>query len=379
MLVLTEREDYPVTTLPAVARPESSTLVNYSAWHSNRAHKPNADEHLFESLESSETDNRRDDATDAEKLRRRTALEIETLARAVNLGFTDVEQLTDFVFFARHPDLIGTSFALNGDLSEERNVIKQYLVQPTLNQSNNATDSKPHYAFSAPSEVEPVKSLSSNSKNLSAVDLDEAATRFNPIIADSVRWCPGLPPIVLKSLLAQESAFKPDVINKYGYAGIAQLGRNEAREVGLQLKTVDSPTDERLNPAKAIPGAAKLLHIKSQRLADAAFSRYGTPDGDEFWKFALAAYNGGEGTVCLAMGLAYRKRLEQARANGLDGAQAVETARNYATKWDNLTNGGANSPLGIAAARFFPKLAASKYHEIKQYPIEIYKRAYSKS
>ena len=125
--------------------------------------------------------------------------------------------------------------------------------------------------------------------------------------------------------------------------------------------------DERLDPSKAIPGAARLLNAKARRLSELAFSRYGQPDGVEFWKFVLAAYNGGEGTVALAMGHAYRTGLAQARTRGLVGTEAVAHARNYASRWENLKAGGTSSPLGLAAARYFPQLAASKYHEIGNY------------
>ncbi|NJM54183.1 MAG: hypothetical protein HC846_12850 [Blastocatellia bacterium] len=108
---------------------------------------------------------------------------------------------------------------------------------------------------------------------------------------------------------------------------------------------------------KSNPGAARLLNIKAQRLGEIAFSRYGQPDGVEFWKFVTAAYNGGEGTVALAMGNAYRVGLGLAREQGLVGTEAVSYARRYASKWENLKVGGTASPLGQAAARYFPNIA----------------------
>jgi soluble lytic murein transglycosylase-like protein len=199
--------------------------------------------------------------------------------------------------------------------------------------------------------------------------------RFDDVIAHAVEWCPGLSPSILKGLLAQESNFNASVVNRYGYAGIAQFGRSEAREVGLQVGLAGTTTDERLNPYKAIPGAARLLNIKARRLGEMAFSRYGQPDGQEFWKFVLAAYNGGEATVALAMGHAYRAGLAQARARGLVGRDAVSHAREYASRWDNLRAGGMSSPLGLAASRYFPQLADSKYQEIGNYPVAIVSRA----
>jgi soluble lytic murein transglycosylase-like protein len=201
--------------------------------------------------------------------------------------------------------------------------------------------------------------------------------RFDDVIARAVEWCPGLSPSVLKGLLAQESGFDPTVINKYGYAGIGQIGRDEAREAGLQVGIAGSRMDERLNPYKAIPATARLLNVKAQRLGATAFSRYGQPAGVDFWNFVLAAYNGGEATVALAMGHAHRRGLAIARANSLVGNEAVSFARNYASRWDNLLDGGSRSPLGLAVSRYFPDLAPDKYREISSYPKAIIARSLS--
>ncbi|HKE60781.1 MAG TPA: hypothetical protein VKB46_28945, partial [Pyrinomonadaceae bacterium] len=123
------------------------------------------------------------------------------------------------------------------------------------------------------------------------------------------------------------------------------------------------------------PAAARLLNLKAQRLGDLAFSRYGQPEGLEFWKFVLAAYNGGEGTVALAMGHAYRDGLARARAQGLVGYDAVSFARSYASQWQNLRGKNEDSPLGLAAARYFPSLALPKYYEIANYPTSIVSRS----
>jgi soluble lytic murein transglycosylase-like protein len=199
--------------------------------------------------------------------------------------------------------------------------------------------------------------------------------KFDDIIARAVEWCPGLSPSVLKGLLAQESGFDPDAINKYGYAGIAQIGRDEAREAGLHVGIAGSRMDERLNPYKAIPATARLLNMKAQRLGASAFSRYGQPAGIDFWNFVLAAYNGGEATVTLAMGHAHRRGLSIARASSLVGNEAVSFARNYASRWDNLLDGGSRSPLGQAVSRYFPDLASNKYREISSYPNAILARS----
>lgn len=317
--------------------------------------------------------------TEENWLRERTLEELKTLVKAIQLGATDPWQLTDLIFYARHPEMKGVPLTSeHQELLDEWNSISALLVHPTLNEIkdvigadelNGLVNDKQdlNNAFQAASRFK-----------INAGNLEDYTTRYDNIIANSVEWCPGLSPAVLKSLLAQESNFHPTVINKYGYAGIAQFGRPAAREVGLSVGVAGSTSDERLDPSKAIPGAARLLNIKAQRLGEIAFSRYGQPDGAEFWKFVTAAYNGGEGTVALAMGNAYRIGLAEARANGLVGTEAVSFARRYASKWENLKSGGTNSPLGQAAARYFPTIAAQKYQEIGNYPTQIMARVAGK-
>ncbi len=315
----------------------------------------------------------RPSAQDEKFLRERTVEELKTIIKAIQLGATDPWQLTDLIFYARHPEMKGTPLT-DQALLDEWNSISALLVHPTLNEIRNLVGSEDLTRIADDKiDLEKAFAASSNVK-INAGSLERYTTRYDNVIATAVEWCPGLSPAVLKSLLAQESNFRPTVINQYGYAGIAQFGRPAAREVGLYVGVAGSAADERLDPSKAIPGAARLLNIKAQRLGELAFSRYGQPDGMEFWKFVTAAYNGGEGTVSLAMGHAYRIGLAQARSNGLVGTDAVSFARRYASKWENLKVGGANSPLGLAAARYFPSIAVQKYHEIGNYPTQIMAR-----
>lgn len=314
----------------------------------------------------------RPDIGDEQWLRQRTVEELKALIQAIQIGVTDPWQLTDLIFYARHPEMKGKPMtAEHRDLLDEWNSISALLVHPTLNEIKDVIG------------AENINDLVNNQANLdrafanashfkiNAGNLESYTTRYDSIIAEAVEWCPGLSPAVLKSLLAQESNFHPTVINQYGYAGIAQFGRPAAREVGLNVGVAGSASDERLDPAKAIPAAARLLNVKAKRLGELAFSRYGQPDGVDFWKFVTAAYNGGEGTVSLAMGNAYRIGLSKAASQGLFGVEAVSYARRYASKWENLKLGGAGSPLGLAAARYFPKIAVQKYHEIGNYPTQI--------
>jgi hypothetical protein len=313
--------------------------------------------------------------------RERTLEELRTLLQVITSGVTDPWQLTDMIFYARHPELVGVPLTKdNQALLDEWNSISAYMVHPTLNEVSDFIG-----ANVAGGEVRGAKAMETAFDRAFSTprtgEVSNAAAgphRYDEIINRATEWCPGLSPAILKSLLAQESGFNPTVINRYGYAGIAQFGREAAREVGLHVGIAGSASDERLHPDKAIPGAARLLNIKAQRLGEMAFSRYGQPNGIEFWKFVMAAYNGGEGTVALAMGHAYRAGLSMAREKGLVGAQAVSYARNYASQWENLKAGGLDSPLAMATARYFPTLAAEKYHEIGNYPTAIVLRASNK-
>lgn len=310
-----------------------------------------------------------------ELLRQRTIEELKTLVQAIQSGITDPWQLTDLIFYARHPEMRGVALTEdNRALLDEWNQISALLVHPTLNEvsdllgldlSRNEIRSPREFATAFE------RAFGDHSEPLPGGQVH----RFDDIIVHAVEWCPGLSPAILKSLLAQESNFNPKIINQWGYAGIAQFGREAAREVGLRVGVAGSAMDERLDPHKAIPAAAKLLYLKAQRLGEIAFSRYGQPNGMEFWKFVLAAYNGGEGTVAVAMGHAYRRGLTLAREKGLLGADAVRFARHYASKWENVVAGGLSSPLGMAVARYFPQLLEMKYREISNYPTAIVARA----
>ncbi|HEV7905261.1 MAG TPA: transglycosylase SLT domain-containing protein [Pyrinomonadaceae bacterium] len=309
--------------------------------------------------------------------RQRTLEELKTLVQAIQSGVTDPWQLTDLIFYARHPDMIGQPLTKEQQpLLDEWNAISALLVHPAINEVSDFLG-----ANVIGGDVRGARGMETAFERATNSPVNEgrlaggSPRSYDAVIARAVEWCPGLSPAILKGLLAQESNFNPTVINQYGYAGIAQFGREAAREVGLRVGIAGTAADERLNPSKAIPGAARLLNIKAQRLGEIAFSRYGQPNGIEFWKFVLAAYNGGEGTVALAMGHAYRAGLAQARTRGLVGADAVSFARNYASKWENLKAGGADSPLAQASARYFPALAAAKFREIGNYPTAIVARA----
>jgi hypothetical protein len=199
----------------------------------------------------------------------------------------------------------------------------------------------------------------------------DGQNRFNDALEAAVRAWPELDPLVLKSMLAQESSFRARATNRYGYAGIAQLGIREARAAGLRTGAshmrgrtrpayVDRARDERLDPSKEIPAAAEVMRRKADAL-DRGFKAYGRPHGDDYWRFVTAAYNGGEGTVLLAMKLAYGD------------------SRPAEVSWDDLVtspDGDArHTPLYRACQRYFGAMPATKYREISEYARDVLRRA----
>jgi len=106
-------------------------------------------------------------------------------------------------------------------------------------------------------------------------------TKYDALIIDSAESA-GIPPDVLYRLLNQESRFRPDIItgatrSPVGALGIAQFMPDTAREwLGSEAAALD--------PAKAIPGAAKYLAWLIRQF-----------NGNI--KAAVAAYNWGIGNV----------------------------------------------------------------------------------
>lgn len=207
--------------------------------------------------------------------------------------------------------------------------------------------------------------------------------RYNDALrAAQERW-PAVDPKILKSILAQETGFREQTFasNPYGYAGVAQLGIAEAHEAGLrtgQSRTrsrgrgpvYDRANDERFDPAKAIPAAAVILRNKDRALQSGVATRsgtrlpgydfYGEPRGDDRWRFAAAAYNGGQGTILRALRHAYG-----------DSPPAE-------VRWNDLvrspTGSVRDSPLWRAIVEVGMN-PTSKYREISEYAAHVVARA----
>lgn len=184
----------------------------------------------------------------------------------------------------------------------------------------------------------------------------ERQNKFNKDIIRAMDKWDRLDPAIFKSILAQESGFRTHKRNRYGYTGIAQLGYREAKEMGL---VITKGCDQRKTPYYAIPAAAKLLRRKAMHLWQEGFEKYGTPKGDEYWKFVAAAYNSGEGTMVKAMQIAYgNKRPKEVKFEDL-----LKTTTG--SIWD--------TPLFRAMPRRWKRVA--KYKEITTYAVDVIRRA----
>ncbi len=176
-------------------------------------------------------------------------------------------------------------------------------------------------------------------------------------------------PFIFKSLIAQESAFKKDAHNNMGYAGLTQIGNSTIADSGLKIagtkrvtKTegkkvkkvweYDLENDERFKPDKSIEAGVKILKKKIISVNNNVFSKYTVPPSEEEkWKFYLAAYNGGEGTV----------------------KKAYLASKVTNATWNDIINGKETSALWGAIPEEWGR--EGKYKEISNYPLEILKRA----
>src|SRR6185295_17571000 len=148
-----------------------------------------------------------------EAARQRTLEELRTLVRAIQMGVTDQFQLTDLIFYARHPELVGEPLTKDQpQLLDEWNAISALLVHPTLNEVGNILGANIIGGdFQGPEEIQWAFDRAARSPaNLGKTSGD--SSRFDEVISRAVQWCPGLSPTILKSMLAQESNFNPTVI-----------------------------------------------------------------------------------------------------------------------------------------------------------------------
>ncbi len=130
--------------------------------------------------------------------------------------------------------------------------------------------------------------------------------KYNKEIAAAAK-ANNIDPLILKSLIAQESGFDPKATNNFGFAGLTQIGGGAIGDAGLRVGATaqinekwvfDFDNDERFVPQKSINGGAVILTTKHSSHNKLVFSHYTTPPStDEKMKFVLAAYNSGEKTI----------------------------------------------------------------------------------
>jgi hypothetical protein len=199
---------------------------------------------------------------------------------------------------------------------------------------------------------------------------------FNDLILESVSttWqhtSVALPPVLYKSLMAVESSFNPNAVSYSGAAGLTQLMPDTARRFGLT-------GPERLDPKKAVPAGImafqekfkvvlepanypKVIGLPAEKVAFSVkvadyYNSFGAPQGDDCWFLALAAYNGGGGTILRAMAYAIESNLDPRLWDNLAGQPGKEH----------------NSPLHKACMDVYgPNGGSRKVKELAAYPRKI--------
>jgi hypothetical protein len=197
---------------------------------------------------------------------------------------------------------------------------------------------------------------------------------FNALILKGIweKWgnyTPAMPPLIVKSTIAQESSFNPNDVSPSGYVGLMQLGKGEALDQGLSLE----PIDERYIPEKNIMAGVGTIKVKHRVISNpldfyatedfaknvAQYYKEKPPTDLQKWFLSLAAFNGGGGTVLRSMNYALAKNLDP-------------------RDWNNLIepkDSPKSSPLyGGIKDIYGENTALHKYYEMSRYPVMILKR-----
>lgn len=143
---------------------------------------------------------------------------------------------------------------------------------------------------------------------------------YNKLVLESVKdpknpW-PDFSPKILKSIIAKESGFNAKANDGNGFIGLTQMNESTAKGEG---KLSFANGDPRTQADKIIPATLRVLTAKSKALDIGAtipgkdgkliklpgFNYYGKPNEQDKIKFALAAYNVGQGKVLQALKSAY--------------------------------------------------------------------------
>jgi hypothetical protein len=167
-----------------------------------------------------------------------------------------------------------------------------------------------------------------------AYDADFADNEVAKILAPK-----GFTPAELKALVAQESGDLTKDDRKGDIAGIAQMGAREAKEAG-------GKPEDRLDPHKAIPLAAKVLITKANQL-EAGLNPL--PGGVDYKLFVFASYNAGARTI-------------------VEAQRKAKAMKRDPSSWASLVQGDTSSPLFQAIKVALPDLSpARKYREVTDY------------
>ncbi|MBN2035701.1 MAG: transglycosylase SLT domain-containing protein [Chitinispirillaceae bacterium] len=181
-------------------------------------------------------------------------------------------------------------------------------------------------------------------------EIEAAAAKYN------------VDPLLLKSIIAQESNFDPTANNQQGCAGLTQIAKNTVADTGLSIgKTkkedgrwiYDFDGDERFDPKKSIEAGAKILSQKRNRVTNKILPLYSEkPSAEDFLKLWVASYNAGEGTVL----------------------EAVKNSSSKNPQWDDLLNN--KEPKKSSLYKAIPQSwgADKKYIEITEYVENVIKR-----
>lgn len=199
-----------------------------------------------------------------------------------------------------------------------------------VNQVNNQSELKQSTGirgeYNKETNVEPTKAINESTKSIKDSLYTEwkdgknekviipRQNDYNDIIRrtteDPNNAFPELQAKELKGLIAKESTFNSKAVSPTGRKGLVQMDENTAKSQG-ELK-FDGKTDPRLEPEKAIAAVPKILNKKYKYLESnenkPGLSYYNQDKPlarEEKVKFALAAYNAGEGQVKKALNKAY--------------------------------------------------------------------------
>lgn len=169
-------------------------------------------------------------------------------------------------------------------------------------------------------------------------------------------------PLLLKSIIAQESNFDPQANNQASCAGLTQIAKNTVSETGLDMgKTkyendkwvYDFKGDERFNPQKSIMAGALILNKKRNSVKRLIVTLYAQPLSDSlFLKLWVGTYNAGEKTIM----------------------DAVKKCTKKNPDWTDLLND--KTPKNSALYQAIPRSwePDKKYIEISEYVEQVIKR-----